>query len=119
MGAPATSGWAAYGAAGLSVLLSSVAQLLLKLLMRHRVVSWGLVHEPLLWAGFGAYGASAVLWLWVLSRLPLVVAYPLVSLNFVLVTVGAAWVLREPISWSVLSGLALIVGGLLLVVRQA
>lgn len=107
----------AYGAAALSLLLSSTAQVLLKILLRHRALSPAILHAPLLWIGLGAYGFSAVLWLAVLARLPLIVAYPLVSLNFVLVALGAHWVLQETLPWTTWVGLACILGGVWLTAR--
>lgn len=67
--------------------------------------------SPLVWLGLALYGASAVLWLWVLSRLDVSLAYPLVSLGFVVtVALGVLW-LGEPLSWARVVGCALIVAG--------
>ena len=110
--------WLPYGLALVSILLSSFAQVCLKLLMRGRTVSLHLMGQPLLYLGFLAYGVSAILWLGVLSRLPLVIAYPLVSLNFVLVAVGGSWVLHESVGWPTILGLCLIIGGIVVMVRH-
>ena len=60
--------------------------------------------SPLVWLGLGLYGASAVLWLWVLSRLDVSLAYPLVSLGFVVTMgLGIVW-LGEPFSTRVVAG---------------
>ncbi len=107
--------WMPYITAFFSIVLSSVAQVLLKLLMRDQVLSFRLITQPLFYAGFLAYGLSAILWLQVLAKLPLVVAYPLVSLNFVFVAMGGAWVLHERISWQMLLGLGLIIGGIFVI----
>lgn len=109
--------WIAYFAAAFSILLSSTAQVLLKMLMRHQTLSLRILGQPLFYAGFLAYGLSAVLWLKVLTKLPLVVAYPLVSLNFVLVALGGSLLLHERISWQMIVGLALIFSGIVVITR--
>jgi multidrug transporter EmrE-like cation transporter len=110
-------GWGPYVAALISILLSSSAQVLLKMVMRHQSLSLHLLSQPLLYAGFLAYGLSAVLWLQVLSKMPLVVAYPLVSFNFILVALGGAAVLHEDFTWPMGVGIGLIVAGLVVVSR--
>lgn len=110
--------WVPYIMAFFSIVLSSLAQVLLKLLMRHQLLSLRLVTQPLFYAGFLAYGLSAILWLQVLAKLPLVVAYPLVSLNFVFVALGGALVLHERVSWSMAVGLGLIIGGIFVITQR-
>lgn len=105
------------------VLLSSAAQIAMKRGMGAPAdadVGATYLHalgSPLVWLGLVLYGASAVLWLWVLSRLDVSLAYPLVSLGFVVTFVlGVAW-LGEPFSWLRLSGCALIVLGVAVLAR--
>jgi multidrug transporter EmrE-like cation transporter len=75
--------------------------------------------SPLVWVGLMLYGASAVLWLWVLSRLDVSVAYPLVSLGFVVtLALGVLW-LGEPFSWLRVAGCTLIVVGVSLLALDA
>jgi multidrug transporter EmrE-like cation transporter len=75
--------------------------------------------SPWVWAGLGLYGLSAALWIWVLSRLDVGLAYPLVSLGFVF-TLGAGvlW-LGEPFSWQRVAACGLIVAGVLLLAADA
>ena len=75
----------------------------------------------LLIAGFGCYGASLVSWLIALSRYPLSLAYPLLSLSYVVVYLAAAaWpVLDEPLSEARTVGIAIIVVGVVLVARSS
>lgn len=73
--------------------------------------------DPLVWAGLGLYVLATISWIAVLSRIDLAVAYPLGSMNYVLVTVMAATVLREgipPLRWI---GTASILAGILIVAR--
>lgn len=112
-----SSDTAAYAAAILSIVLSSLAQILLKMVMKQHVLNLQLLRQPLLYAGFAAYGVSAVLWLKVLAKLPLVVAYPLVSLNFVFVVLGGAVLLHERVHWQTFVGLGLIFSGIFVITR--
>ena len=72
-------------------------------------------------AGFGCYGASLVSWLIALSRYPLSLAYPLLSLSYVLVYLAAgAWPrFAEPLSGSRTGAIAMIVVGVVLVARSS
>ncbi len=79
----------------------------------------GALTSPLVWLGLVLYGMSAVLWLWVLSRLPVSLAYPLVSLGFVVTMgVGVVW-LDEPFSWVRVAACTLIVAGVTLLALDA
>lgn len=113
-----SAAWIPYALALASIVLSSTAQVCLKLVMRGRTVGIHLLAEPLLYFGFFLYGVSAVLWLGVLAKLPLVIAYPLVSLNFILVAIGGAWILHERVSWAMMGGLVLIIAGIIVTVRH-
>lgn len=116
----------ALGLAIVCVALSSAAQIVMKLGMRPAAGSEGVgatylhaLTSPLVWAGLMLYGLSAVAWLWVLSRLDVSLAYPLVSLGFVFtLAVGMGW-LGEPFSWQRLGGCGLIVAGVLLLALDA
>ena len=66
-------------------------------------------------AGFALYAASAVLWLFGLSRVDLSYAYPLLALNMILVTLGARFALGERVSRLRWAGVALIAAGIALV----
>ena len=115
----------ALGLALFCVLLSSAAQIAMKRGMSAPVggdlgATYGqALTSPLVWLGLVLYGASAVLWLWVLSRLDVSVAYPLVSLGFVVTLgVGVVW-LGEPFSWVRVAGCTLIVIGVSLLALDA
>ncbi|GBU11542.1 undecaprenyl phosphate-alpha-L-ara4N exporter [Enterobacterales bacterium] len=43
----------------------------------------------------GLLGFAMLLWLRVLQQLPLSIAYPMLSLNFVLITLSARWIFKE------------------------
>ncbi|GAB7260073.1 hypothetical protein DZJ_08930 [Dickeya ananatis] len=59
-------------------------------------------------------GLAMLLWLAVLQRVAVSVAYPMLSLNFILVALAARWLWREAISLRQWAGIALIVIGVIL-----
>jgi multidrug transporter EmrE-like cation transporter len=110
----------ALGLALFCVLLSSAAQIAMKRGMSAPVggdlgTTYGhALISPLVGLGLVLYGASAVL-----SRLDVSVAYPLVSLGFVVTLgVGVIW-LGEPFSWVRVAGCTLIVIGVSLLALEA
>jgi multidrug transporter EmrE-like cation transporter len=75
-----------------------------------------LLGQPLFVAGFVIYFFASLIWLRVVASEPLSVAYPvLVSLTFTLVTAGAVVLFQEPLSVRKVAGLAVILGGILLI----
>ena len=107
------------------VLLSSAAQLAMKRGMGAPAGSdvaatyAQALTSPMVWLGLVLYGASAVLWLWVLSRLDVSRAYPLVSLGFVVTLALGIVRLGEPFSWLRVAGCTLIVIGVSLLALDA
>jgi glycosyltransferase involved in cell wall biosynthesis/multidrug transporter EmrE-like cation transporter len=68
-------------------------------------------------AGLGTFVFSAAIWLLVLSRVSLSFAYPFVSLTYVIILVFDRVALHEQVTSLRWAGVALIVGGILLVSR--
>ncbi|MEW5561721.1 4-amino-4-deoxy-L-arabinose-phosphoundecaprenol flippase subunit ArnE [Enterobacter asburiae] len=68
-----------------------------------------------LWLGLAllALGCGMALWLVVLQRLPVGIAYPMLSLNFVWVTLAAKFVWKESVSGRHWLGVSLIVLGII------
>lgn len=64
--------------------------------------------------GFFLYGASAIIWLFVLKEFPLSVAYPSLSLTYVLIVILSRLFFDEPITKNKLSGIPLIIVGVIL-----
>ncbi len=69
------------------------------------------------WAGLLTFVVSAAIWLLVLSRASLSFAYPFVSFTYVLILLFDGIVLHEHVSSLRWGGVALIVGGILLVAQ--
>ena len=78
-----------------------------------------LAMEPRFVSGFCLYGISALVWFAVISVEDLSTCYPvLVSLTFVLVTLGAVVFFGERISVPKLIGIAVILAGVIVVSRS-
>lgn len=73
---------------------------------------------PWLWAGLVAYGLSAFLWMAVLSRVNLSIAYPALSLGYVLIVLISWLVFREPVTAMRWIGVFVICVGVYLVARS-
>jgi drug/metabolite transporter (DMT)-like permease len=109
-----------------SVFLSAAAQVLMKIGMSqakfHGPSDLPLVQavlktafDPYVIAGLACYGVSAMVWLVVLTRMPLSLAYPLVALAIVLVMVFSATLLGEPMPLGRIAGSILVVAGVALI----
>ncbi|VVM65086.1 putative 4-amino-4-deoxy-L-arabinose-phosphoundecaprenol flippase subunit ArnE [Pseudomonas fluorescens] len=67
-----------------------------------------------LWLAIAALSAGLLVWLLVLQRLEVGVAYPMLSLNFVLITLIARFVFHETIDCRHGWGVALVIAGVIL-----
>ena len=75
-----------------------------------------LAGQPLFDLGFILYGLAALVWFRIIATQPLSTAYPLlVSLTFMLVTLGAATLFQEPVTARKLVGLAIILVGIFVI----
>jgi len=114
-----------------SILLSTLAQLCMKagmlLLATHTANGWtgfSALLDPaaLLWVGVGlaCYGSSLLFWMSAIARLELSLAYPMLSLSYVLVyLVAVNWpLLNEHASWPRTVGILIVVAGVILIARS-
>jgi multidrug transporter EmrE-like cation transporter len=111
------------------VALNAAAQLLLKaatttsgaLISDSGDVSWraatAVLQAPPLWAGLACYGISLVVWLGGLSRAPVSVAYPLLSIGYVINAVAAAYLFGEAITAAKIVGIGLVIAGIFFLTR--
>jgi len=76
------------------------------------VVGWGI-------AALSIYGVATLLWIVLLQTAPLGRLYPYMALSFVLVALASWFLFHETVSVGHLAGLALIVGGLLVIATSA
>jgi multidrug transporter EmrE-like cation transporter len=119
------------GMAVVSVLLATVGQFLLKSgmdrvgyvggdrLKRPIDLALTAARTPQIIVGLGIFCVSAIVWLIVLSRVPLSTAYPFAGITYVTTALVGRFVLGESIPGTRWLGILLIVGGILLVSRSA
>jgi multidrug transporter EmrE-like cation transporter len=111
------------------VLLNAVAQLLLKAgtnrigefaFTLENLVPVGLkvAASPFVLGGLACYAVSVVVWIMALSRVPVSIAYPMLSIGYI-VNAGAAWFLfGESLTAQKLIGIGFIIVGVWLVARS-
>ena len=74
-----------------------------------------LLLSPYILSGLTMYGFATVLWLFILTRVPLSVAYPLQSLAYVFAVFGAYFIFNESLSIMKIAGVLLIIIGVSLI----
>jgi multidrug transporter EmrE-like cation transporter len=111
------------------VLLNAAAQLLLKA-GTNRVgefafaldnlvpVGSKIATSPHIIAGLGCYVVSVVVWILALSRVPVSVAYPMLSVGYIVNALAAWWLFGESLGAQKLVGIGFIVVGVYLVARS-
>jgi len=113
----------------ISVTISAVAQITLKQGMSSNSVQQGLTGGWLdiviavassfyVWLGLMLYALGAVLWLGVLARVDVSIAYPFVGLGFILTALFGVFLLGESFSVIRFVGTCLVVLGIILVTYQ-
>ncbi|MCB0123355.1 MAG: hypothetical protein KDE58_13965 [Caldilineaceae bacterium] len=75
--------------------------------------------SPWVLLGLTLYGIGAVAWIAVLARLDLSLAYPLLALNFVLITLSSRLILGETVPTMRWIGMFVICVGIIIVARSA
>lgn len=111
------------------VLLNAVAQLLLKAgtnavgafeYSAENVwpVGWKLATEPHILGGVACYVVSLVVWVLGLSRVPVSIAYPMLSIGYVLNAIAAWYLFGEAVTPMRLLGIGVIILGVFIVARS-
>ena len=111
------------------VLLNAGAQLLLKAgtnrigefaFSLENIVPIGMrvATSPPVLAGLACYGVSVVVWILALSRVPVSVAYPLLSIGYIVNAIAAWYLFGESLGAQKLVGIAFIIAGVWLVARS-
>ena len=120
--------WIAFSFLITGVLLNAGAQLLLKAgtnvlgVITLRADDWPaqfgrMALEPHIAAGLACYVVSVVVWIVGLSRVPVSIAYPLLSLGYVINAIAAHYLFGEAVTLSRWLGIGFIVVGVWLVAR--
>ena len=69
--------------------------------------------------GIGCYALSVVVWIFGLSRVPVSIAYPLLSLAYIINAIAAYFLFGEAMTVMRWLGLGLIIAGVFLIARPA
>ena len=72
---------------------------------------------PTMWVALALYGAATLLWVRILTTVPLSRAYPFMALAFILVPAAGFVFFHEPITMRYVLGAALIVAGVVVVAQ--
>ena len=118
-----------------SVLLNAAAQLFLKAGMGRVVAkvgdfSWASSKElpqiifqvlttPLVLGGLCCYAVSVVVWMFVLSRVAVNLAYPMLSIGYIVVAVSAYYLFGEALTPIRIAGIVVIIVGVVLINQPA
>jgi multidrug transporter EmrE-like cation transporter len=100
------------------VLLNAGAQLLLKAGTNAMPLGLRLAIEPHILGGLACYGVSVVVWVVALSRVPVSIAYPMLSIGYVVNAVAAWYLFGETLTPMRLTGIGIIVAGVFVVARS-
>ncbi len=110
------------------VILNAVAQLLLKL-GANKLGPEPFAGRPILdsllavlsqwpyWLGFSFYGISLVVWIVALTKVPVTIAYPMLSIGYILNALIARYWLGESLALTGWAGIAFICVGVSLIAR--
>ena len=100
------------------VLLNAAAQLLLKAGTNAMPLGPRLALEPHILGGLACYAVSVVVWVVALSRVPVSIAYPMLSIGYIVNAVAAWYLFGETLSTMKLAGIGVIVAGVFMVARS-
>lgn len=111
------------------VLLNAAAQLLLKAgtnqvgafsfaLENAWPIGSRLATSPPILGGLACYVVSVVVWILALSRVPVSVAYPMLSVGYIVNALAAWWLFGESLGAQKLVGIGFIIVGVFLVARS-
>jgi len=112
---------------GISILLAVAGQLLMKKGMmvfgtfpasQLLIKIIPIFMNPYVFFGFACFGLSSIFWLVVLSRLQISLAYPMVSVAYVLVAIFSWIFFKEDLTFVRWLGIAVIIFGVFLISRS-
>jgi len=85
----------------------------------NRPLFGSLIFDMNFWLALVIYGGLTLLWVWVLTRVPLSRAYPFVALAFVLTPALAALLFHERLDGWYFIGIGLVVAGVAIIATKA
>lgn len=118
-----------FGLIVFGVMLNAVAQLLLKAGTRTIgqfefsaanvwPIGWSLATNPHIVGGLSCYVVSVVVWIMALSRVEVSIAYPMLSLGYIVNAFFAWWLFGEALTVTRLVGMGIIIIGVYLVAKS-
>ncbi|MDD2546064.1 MAG: SMR family transporter [Burkholderiaceae bacterium] len=121
--------WSEFGLILVGVLLNAAAQLLLKAGVRQighfefapaniLPIGWSLATNLPIIGGLSCYVVSVVVWILALSRVEVSIAYPMLSIGYVVNAALAYWLFGEAVGPQRLLGIAIIIVGVVIVARS-
>ena len=121
--------WAAFALVMTGVLLNAIAQLALKasvsdtgiinLDIQSLLTSAGSLASNLwLWLGLICYAISVVVWILALSRVDVSIAYPMLSIGYIVNAVAASQLFNEPMGMGKVIGIGIIMLGVYVLARS-
>ena len=121
--------WAAFALVMTGVLLNAIAQLALKASVNetgvigidfHSIVSsaGSLAFNAWLWLGLICYAVSVVVWILALSRVDVSIAYPMLSIGYIVNALVAWRLFDEPMNIGRVVGIGIIILGVYVLARS-
>lgn len=114
-----------YITALISIILGAIAQYFFKMGVTiisekaeniYEIIKIG-IFNLYIWGGLFCYGFSLLMWFYVLSRMELSKAYPMVSLGYVFTLILGYLFLNESITFSKIAGILLIMVGVIILTK--
>lgn len=81
-------------------------------------VGWKLATQPYILGGMVCYAVSLVVWIMALSRVEVSIAYPMLSVGYVLNAIAAWYFFGESVTLTRLLGIGIIILGVYIVARS-
>ena len=81
-------------------------------------IGWQLATQPFIVAGVGCYVISLVVWIMGLSRVPVSIAYPMLSIGYIVSAIAAWYLFGESLTAQKMIGIGFIVIGVYLVAKS-
>jgi multidrug transporter EmrE-like cation transporter len=121
--------WAAFALVLIGVLLNAVAQLALKASVNDTGIinldlqsllssAGGLASNLWLWLGLACYAISVVVWILALSRVDVSIAYPMLSIGYIVNAIAAWHLFDEPMNIGKVAGIGIIIVGVYILARS-
>ena len=101
-----------YGSLGLGIVLGVIGQVLLKAGSERSVDLVSQFINPFTIIGLGFYAGGAICYIFAIKKIPLSLAFPMVSISYIAVALIAHYVWGEHFGAAQAAGIALIAGGI-------